>query len=226
MWLWGWSFRSFEVWITCGLSTSNSELHWHCHRHHLHYSVCLSVCLPVQTTARPGIIALTDMITSMECSDEWTNAARLSHRNLFCVFCEDFYAFYAALFLFTFDKYCFMLQSVCQSASYREIVSEWVRLVHGQKTKKELFAFRIPKTVQRCYDVAEIVEVGGIVEEAMSLVSFNMPEMRLESYSWKSNKLCPQHVGNNFMVINIVYSLLQFYRQLDRKTAPAILQIR
>lgn len=122
----------------------------------------LSVCLPVQTTARPGIIALTDMITSMECSDEWTNAARLSHRNLFCVFCEDFYAFYAALFLFTFDKYCFMLQSVCQSASYREILcrSGWGWYMDN---KKELFAFRIPKTVQRCYDVAEIVEVGGIV---------------------------------------------------------------
>lgn len=66
-----------------------------------------------------------------------------------------------------------------------------------KETKKELFAFRIPKTVQRCYDVAEIVEVGGIVEEVMS-------EMRLESYSWKSNKLCPQHVGNNVMVINVV----------------------
>lgn len=119
---------------------------------------------------------------------------------------------YSAKIFMRFTRHCSCLpltnivlccsQSVSQPVIER--LSEWVRLVHGQKTKKELFAFRIPKTVQRCFDVAEIVEVGGIVEEAMSWILFNMPEMRLESYSWKSNKLCSQHVGNNFMVINVV----------------------
>lgn len=80
---------------------------------------------------------------------------------------------YSAKIFMRFTRHCSCLpltnivlccsQSVSQPVIERDCVGVGEVGTWTKKPKKELFAFRIPKTVQRCYDVAEIVEVGGIV---------------------------------------------------------------